>query len=259
MTSERAGGRLLVFLGAGVVAAALSSVAVNQYADHFEIPARVIPQDEADHQTRVKDLLDAGEITGNEAMGMSFLGSNIDEIKAERIAATEQTEYRNSALSYALVGLLVATSLGLAAGVVKKSVAATLCGLLLGIVLGTGLGAAGGITATFAEGVLNRGDPMLLTIAMHAAGWIVVALGVALPVGLATRASWIPKFMLAAVISGVLAAVLFSIGAGFLFPSEMADRPVPEGTGNRILWTALFAVATAFFLGRTATSVAVSE
>ncbi|MEO2016845.1 MAG: hypothetical protein ABGZ53_21015 [Fuerstiella sp.] len=250
MAAETGGSDTLVcFIIAGIVATGLSAAAIAHSDDYFQLPEELTSQ--IGISSELKARFDAGEISGGEVMGMG-MSEQDPELQSKINAARRKNHVNNTALSLSLIGLLVAGCLGCGAGFARKSRSLSIIGLLTGIVLGSGLGAVGGLASTWTEDALmgsEKVDQMVRTIAMHAAGWAVIGIAVGLSVGLPNQASRSLKFVGAAVSAGVLSAALFTIGAAVIFSGENADLPVPDGTGNRLLWTGLCAVAMAIMIG----------
>lgn len=246
--------RILCFVIAAVASAALAVIAIDRLGDTFQLPAELTAQVGISPELQAR--FDSGELSGGEVMGLGMAEQDPD-LQSKVNAANRSNYIWNTALSWAIVGLLAAGFFGFAAGFVQRSPGQMLLGLSAGAVLGAGLGAAAGRVAVWTEDLLARSaglDQMVRTMGMHAAGWTVVDIAVGLAVGLANRTAGTLQYVAAAVTGGVISACVFSLTAAVVFSADNADLPVPDGTGNRMLWTGLCTLLMAVMLGRDASA-----
>ncbi len=242
--------RAVFFLIAAVAATAVAGIAVDRFGQTFQLPDELTAQIGISPELQAR--FESGELSGGEVMGLGMAEQD-PELQLKVNEANRLTYVRNAALSWAIVGLLAAAVFGCAAGCARRSLPHVLLGLFAGTALGAGLGAAAGWAAVWTEDLLARStnlDPMVRTMGMHAAGWAIIGIAVGIAVGMATRAADTLQSVAAAVVGAVISAVVFSLTAAVLFSGDNADLPVPEGTGNRVLWAGLGTVLMALMLSR---------
>lgn len=131
----------------------------------------------------------------------------------------------------------------------------TLLGTVWGLIVGfagyeLGLwfdGLQSGHLSTSAADVRN----MYRTIITHGTFWA----GIGLVVGLAISGRQVRTFAkcaLAGIVAGLIAALIYPIGAGLFFKMNRSETAVPEGLANQFFWGLLGAVLIFTVVGRTA-------
>lgn len=214
-----------LFLGVGLLAGAVAFVAIARYGSYFQLPAHV------------ERLLDRDELTRAE----------FDQIED----ASRVRDYRNTALSVAILGGVAGGVLGLAAGLRRKTAAAAAGGLIGGVVLGAAFGGLGGLTELFAAYRLWPLDieRTFKTMAAHSTAFLIAGVGIGLGAGLAARRV---RHSLGVVLAAALVAGLVYPGlAAFLFPVANTDLVVPDAFGPLLLWTVMPLALMGLALGRT--------
>lgn len=198
---------------------------------------------------------------------LDFSPDVVAEIKEKGTIRLE----RNSALALAIIGGILGGLLCLMTGIVRRKwtviLAGPIGGALIGGVSGTAAGFAGVWLSVFLERFqLTANTPadlagrwlrqMYLSVAVHAAEWSLVGVGVGLAVALASgRAKVMGRTIGYAITAGLLAAIAYTPLAALpmLFPGEASGTPFPEGSlGNVILFAMLPCVAMALLLALSA-------
>jgi hypothetical protein len=179
----------------------------------------------------------------------------------EEIATAVRYGYLNTIALAACASGLVAAAIGLVEGIRRGSARLALPALVLGAILGAAAGAAGGwcgqrVTEIGWLHTLNTeslGDTPR-TVAMQAACWVVVGLGVgiALAIPLACQFGAVIRAAARGAAGGLLAALIYPIAAiivGILLPGGDSLGLVPDVSVNRFLWLEAGAVCIAMSVG----------
>lgn len=178
-------------------------------------------------------------ISGNQVM--------IPNLATESVATT-----RNAALAFGVSGLCLAGFLGVAGGLARRSIPATLTAGMVGSVLGFILGAAVclGLLPTFLHARYYYDEyELAISFAMHGVIWapLGACAGLAFAIGRSRSG-----FMVRAILAGLSGALLGSIGYEILgagvFPMANTSQPVSNWWLTRLLAQVLLAGMTALFL-----------
>jgi hypothetical protein len=178
-----------------------------------------------------------------EVMG---LGTTMQPSRESQFAA----DLRNAALAFAILGCATGLAMGLAGGLAGGSAAR-------GVVVGLAAQAAGGLVGALAAAALvpffyrrlvPDSNDLLTPILLHGGIWMAIGAvgGLAFALGLNSRRR-LANALGAACIGAFLAAVLFHLLSGSLFPDSGSTEPVASSSGVRLL--ALLLVTTLVAVG----------
>ena len=160
---------------------------------------------------------------------------------------TPVVETKNAAAAYGLLGAVLGGSLGLAAGLARRSPGAASRAALLGVLAGGATGAA--MSAALVPVFFRIIDPesgMLPALLTHAGIWapIGAAAGLAFGVGLGR-----PRTILLALFGGLAGAALgtiaYEVVNSLAFPNLRLDKPIPGEAPSRILGDFCITIFTA--------------
>lgn len=172
---------------------------------------------------------------------------------------------RNTSLALAIIGGLLGGTLCLMTGAVRKRAMVILVGTIGGVLAGVVSGAIAGHAGVWMSRYLERfqgaaSSPqevasgwlreMYMAVAIHATEWSLVGLGVGLAVAMAAGRNGAKSRMIGyAIVGGLVAAVLYTPLAAFLFPSDKSGIPFPDGAlQNRLLFATLPCLAMGVLL-----------
>lgn len=179
------------------------------------------------------------------------------EVLAAKDHANRMLDYKNTMVSLALFGTALTGLFGLAIGIARRRISAAMLGLLSGAALGAMFGLAAGAAEVFAghqlKTVFEEGD-MVGAILKYAAGWIMIAVGTGLTIGIAGgNPRSCGRLIGAAILGGVIAALLYTPAAAILFANEKSDQFVPTETWSRTAWMSSAGILMAVLLAWTLT------
>lgn len=181
------------------------------------------------------------------------LGGLTEEEDARLKAAEASLHRQTTALAIGLAGLAVGGFLGLGAGLLRRSTAASFGGLGIGAVMGAGFGAGGGLAGAASSMWLQDHSKLPLSqmaLIVQAGEWLAVGIGITVAVSFISR-HWraVARILAAAAIATVIAVCLYHLVAAVLFPMEQSDQPVPSGAWNRLVWIELVAGLMSLAIG----------
>jgi hypothetical protein len=165
--------------------------------------------------------------------------------------AVRIVEKKKATVSFGLLGLVLALSLGAVGGIYAASARDSLAGMVLGTLVGAGAG--GGISWVVTPLFFRYQNPesgLLILFMTHAAifGGIGAAAGLALGLGLGDRPA-----MVRAVFGGLLGALFGTIALesinSLAFPLMRTFEPIPSEPTPRLVEYVCVAVCTALFAG----------
>lgn len=176
-----------------------------------------------------------------------------------------KADFCNTSLNAGLLGLVVCAMLGLAPGIVRRVPGAALSGFSVGALTGAAFGAAGGFLAVVVREQLlgwnvltDVGQPFPLKVQIHTMAiqfpsWagIALALGCAFAAGSKNSRKAFGSVCGAAVAGWIVASLLYPATSSLFFSGDNPDAVIPNGFGNRILWTSMSASVIGLFVGRT--------
>ena len=239
--------RLLIFVLAGIVAGGGSWRLIEEYHPYFTRMAKPQQPAASAEQSEPAQRSEGGPVDGGMMMMQAMENAgDMTETTRRMVEKQRQDNSKDHAFSVGLLGLVVTSVIGLAAGLARKSVVGVLGGLVLGAVFGAALGAGGGWSEVYLEEKLSQVnwiDEMLRGVIMHFVAWTAVGIAVSLAVGLsAGKMSMVTRLLGITIGAAVLTAVLFTPLALAAFPNELTEVPIPRSSGIRMLWTGLGAV-----------------
>lgn len=227
--------RAALFVGVGATAGIVAFCGIGRYGESFRLPRDVV------------GLVDKERLTD-----------------AEFAALTEArvvTNYRNTALSVAILGGVAGGLFGLAAGLTRGMFVATagfVGGTLLGILFG---GMAGTVELFAAYRIWPIGiDSSYKAMATHSIAYLIVGAAVGVAAGLAARR--VRASLGVVLAAAVIAGLIYPGVAAHLFPVENTDAVVPPAflMGDAgfspfrfaplVLWTLLPTALMGLGLGR---------
>ncbi len=145
------------------------------------------------------------------------------------------------------MGGLLGLTMGLAGGLVRRSISASTGAALLGLLLGT---AVTGFTAVvLAANFFKRYDPQLgdlvLPMVTHGAIWSAVGAiaGLAYGLGLGGRGRW-KATLVGGLAGGAAATIVFEFVGAFAFASSKTDLPVSSSINTRAMAQFLVAIVS---------------
>jgi hypothetical protein len=165
---------------------------------------------------------------------------------------TSKAGTRNGALTFGLLGVCLAGSLGMAGGLARRSVSAMLAAGLLGAILGlaAGAGVSFAVLPLFfrLEPVYADYD-LILSMIMHASIWGVTgaAAGLAFAAGLADRRLY-GRAVLAGLVGAVIGAFAFELIGVVVVPLGSTGQPISTTWPSRLMARLLVTLATAAFV-----------
>jgi hypothetical protein len=218
----------------GAIAAAISSGAIRQTGEVFQLPEEI-------------QRLTAGTIPGLE--DRAKIGKAIVELN-----------YKHAALWIGMAGAIGGVLFGLTLGILRGSRKSLVVGTVGGLVVGAVFSAIGGLAGTWlAEGVISEVKlakmhvPEQYSMLLHGTTWLCVGLGIGLGTGLGTTKNRIGSVMGSMLMGGIGAAVggaLYPIVASVAMPFVDPSMAIPKDELNRFVWIALPYVMTGLVLGR---------
>lgn len=214
-----------LFLAIGLVAGGVAFLGIGLYGTAFRLPPDVDRLAYQDFLTR--------------------------EDAAILMAAEELRAYQNTALSVAILGGVAGGILGLAAGLRRRTFAATAGGLTGGVLLGSAFGGLGGLVELYLGNSLwpLEFERTFKTMATHSTAFLIAGVGIGLAAGLAARRV---RHSLGVVLGAALIAGLVYPGvAAAAFPVSHTDAVVPREFGPLLLWTVMPIALMGLALGRT--------
>jgi len=162
------------------------------------------------------------------------------EVTAQLAAEASTATLKNSIASGILIGLLGGLGFAAAEGLARRRPLRHVPWVVLAVVLCAGLGAAAAYVAQGFQQAwrFDRSiEPMTRTLATQWIFWSMVAAGLGLSLGISTRrVSQTLGTALQLVFGAVIVGLLYVPLAGYIFPTDDAERIVPMSTGNRALW-----------------------
>lgn len=186
------------------------------------------------------------------------------ETEKQLFAAVVVRDYKNTALAYGLIGLVLCAFLGLGQGLLRRSSGAAVGGFLLGTVLGAATGAAAGTAVigireqfnmVFSVDILSYSVNLgayQKTVVMHVAAWTIVSVGVGIVAGLwgPQKVRAVLRGFVAAAAGGLVVGLLFPLVAAALLHFEKPELPRPEGSWTVLLWTVSVCAIMGWAVGR---------
>lgn len=167
----------------------------------------------------------------------------------EQLAAVRRAEFGNVAFVFAVFGAIVSAGFVVTEGIARKRPVFAALGLLVAAGLGGAFGAGAGAAVKIAyeyplpdswdDWIRNPNFPfqMVKTMAVHGIGWGIVGLGIGLGLALPTgRARVFFRAPFAALIGGMISALVYGFVVALLFKTAQTDLMVPRGTWNRLAW-----------------------
>ncbi len=152
-------------------------------------------------------------------------------------------------VSYGLLGALLGLGLGVAGGLVRRSVKAGLMAGVVGLVLG---GAAGVVMSMALVPLHDRHyDPdtqdMLLPLAIHAGLWGLGGLagGLAFGLGLGAKSERLVRAAIGGLIGALFGTVVYELVGAIAFPLANTVGVIAQSGGARLLACAAVAIGTA--------------
>lgn len=184
------------------------------------------------------------------------------ELMAEITAAGFRAHCRVVALSFGIVGAVVACSLRWGQALLARAPGRGAALGVAGLAVGGTAGAVGGLAAAFAgewlNGVLPLQHGSYRTMLMHVAAWSITAVGIGIIIATASTRNR-ARLVLATIGTAVLAALLYVPLATLLFPMENSDLLMPAGTFSRAIFfllpSTLMGLCAASALKETAATV----
>jgi hypothetical protein len=170
-----------------------------------------------------------------------------DQVKLD--AATKELNQRNGAVTYGLLGGILGAAFGTLSMLLYRPGLFPV-GLILGALFGAGGGAAAGYASAFAYHFALANHRDFVGPIAHAAAFSI--LGVGLGVAFAATSGGfrsLPGYILAGVLSGFLAALIFHPVMARFLPVHNVDMIVPVELAPQLLWTAIPAALFGLFLG----------
>lgn len=220
----------------GVVAAALSHVAIRQTGRIFELPS---------------ELLD---------MKMSEGRNQSPEVMQQFYEGLSTLDYKHAALWIGIAGSIIGVLFGLALGVMRRSRGSVAAGALGGLIFGGALSVCSGLVANWlGENVvsLQRREaievPAQYAMLLHGTTWLIVGLGIGLGTGLGAstnRLRFAFGSMCLAGIAGAAAGAFYPFLATVAMPFVDPSLTIPEGDVNRMVWLGLPVTLIGLTLGR---------
>ncbi|MBI3467449.1 MAG: hypothetical protein HY000_30945 [Planctomycetes bacterium] len=182
-----------------------------------------------------------------------------EEFHIQELGASEERHMRlsaeqskvdrvNATIDLALLGALLAGSLGLAETISRRSVVPVLMALPVGAIFGGLSGLCG-----FAAFQLCNTGGLLAAVEsaakVQAAMLAVLGAGVGLAVGLSTFSlRTAATTTVAGAVGGGFAGLVYPVVASFVFPVVGTERLIPRGGDNRLLWIELAAALLALMV-----------
>lgn len=170
------------------------------------------------------------------------------EIQLELQYWERRVAIMNDVFFIGLFGLLLASSLGIAHGIYKKSPKAGLITALASGLIACAIGLGAGAAGHFAFKLLpekTAWDPLVITIAAQGTMLALLGGGVGLAFALGTRGKYgFFNFVSFGVVSGILSAMAFAVFSSILTPNTDTFGAIPGSIGmGRLLWCVIVGVA----------------
>ena len=165
---------------------------------------------------------------------------------------SERASVRNAAIAFGVFGVCLGGLLGIAGGLARRSVSASVTAGLLGSVLGM-VPAVGGslmLLPYFLKVIRNNPDyDLILSMIMHGLIWCLIgaAAGLAFAVGLGER-RLIGRSLVAGIAGAALGVVAFDLIGAIVFPLADTGLPISVTRTTRFLARIVVAIATAGIL-----------
>ena len=153
---------------------------------------------------------------------------------------------RNAMVSFGILGAALGLCLGLAGGLIRRSVLWTVLAATIGLVLG-GLSGAGVSWLTLPVYYKHlKSDDLTYSLLVHGGTWTAIGAVAGLAFGFG-RGGWgqMRRCLLGAAAGALLATVIYEFAGMMLFPSALTDRPLSITSDTRLLARLLVAVMVA--------------
>jgi len=153
---------------------------------------------------------------------------------------------RNSSISFGALGAALGLGLGMAGGLIRRSVPRAVMAGATGLLLGGGAGVALSrlILPVYYEH--SRGGDITYSLMAHAGIWAgaAAAAGLAFAIGLA---GWrgVLRGMVGGAAAALFATVIYEFAGGILFPLALTDRPISQTWESRLVARLLVTVLVA--------------
>jgi hypothetical protein len=148
----------------------------------------------------------------------------------------------NGALAFGALGGLLGLGLGVAGGLVRRSVGGALLGGVVGLVLGAAAGALPSLVVMPWQWRHRNDDPasldLFVPMLVHLALWSAIGLAAGLAFGVGnsgTQPSRIGKAALAGLVGAILGTVVFEVVGAALFPMARTADPFSVTAETRLL------------------------
>jgi hypothetical protein len=153
---------------------------------------------------------------------------------------------RNGSISFGTLGAALGFGLGLAGGMIGRSVPRAVIAGATGMLLGGGAGVA--LTRMIVPvyyGNVRSGD-MIYSLMVHGGVWVAIgaAAGLAFAIGVG-GAHQILRGLLGGGAAALLATFIYEFAGAILFPTALTDRPISQTWSSRLLARLLVSILVA--------------
>jgi hypothetical protein len=165
------------------------------------------------------------------------------------VASVNVSKAKNASLAFGALGLCLGGLMGVAGGLARRSISATVTAGLLGLISGTVLG-AGISLALFPLVIMAQHDyqdsELIIALIIHGLIWGLVgaSAGLALAIGLGER-RLVGRALTAGLVGAVLGAVVYELLGAVFFTSANTHYPISETWSTRLMATLLVTIGTA--------------
>jgi hypothetical protein len=153
---------------------------------------------------------------------------------------------RNGIISFGALGATTGLALGLAGGLISRSAIRAVLAGTTGLLLGGGVGAAVCWLVLPIYYEHSTGGEITYSLLVHGGDWVAVGAAAGLAFGIGLGGS---RGLLGGMVGGagaaLLAAVIYEVAGGILFPRALTDRPVSITWESRLLARLLVTVLAA--------------
>jgi hypothetical protein len=168
-------------------------------------------------------------------------------LKLEDVRKFNSARVNSAALSFAMMGGVLGLAMGVAGGMVRRSIAscvrAGLCGLPVGAIA---TGAVAWIAArVFYDMRDSQSTDLLGPLACHGSIWLTAALSAGLALGIGMGGRLVSKIVGGAMAGAVVATILYEVIGALLFATGKTEMPLSTSVVTRAMAQMLVAVLSA--------------
>ena len=155
-----------------------------------------------------------------------------------------ELDHKNSIFVFSLMGGLFAVGLAVGEAMSRKSILTAILGGVGSAVVGTGCGALTGFLGNmFFKFLSERGgmSELAIVVGVYTSTFAMLggAVGLSAALFLSRKISVSGNCLLAGILAGISAGLLYPIVAALAIPSADTQVLIPVGSGERLLWCAL--------------------